>query len=158
MMTKLVRVVGLPLFVLGVICASTFAQARPVVVVLDAKGGIVGYFVPLEKPPADVAATRFGVQTPVTRTDLTLANGKIVSGFSVLGWQEAGKTIVVVSAMVPRDGDPNVYLKPPERKAAAKHELARFALTVGQSREMKEIKSLGADAVTIRVDATPPKE
>jgi hypothetical protein len=158
-MTKLVRVVTLPLIVLLVGCGSTFAQERPVVVVLDAKGGVVGHFVPLGKPPADVAGTRFGVATPVTRKDMTLANGKIVSGFFVLGWQEADKTRVVVSAMVPRDGEPNVYLPPAERRrAAVRHELARFALNVGQSREVKEIKGLGADTITIRVDANAPKD
>lgn len=130
--------------------------ARPFVSVME-DGKLRAGFQPGLSPIADVLASPSRIEITVMRKDVRLTDGQIVTGFGFNGWQEGNAVRVVVSALIPADGS-NRYVEVAKgvRPAFRKREFARFAVTVGESHAVEEMKALGLEPIVVRVDPTKP--
>ena len=82
--------------------------------------------------------------------------GRVVSGLSVVAWEDGDRVRVAVYTLVPRRGVPNTYLG--QRETAGYLEMAdfvEFALAVGEKRELIELSRLGLEPWTIKIERVP---
>ena len=84
-------------------------------------------------------------------------SGRIVSGLSFQAWQEADGVRVAVYTLVPVPGAPNRYLAGSRGTLAQLRptRLAEFSMRAGTSRALTELKRLGLDPWTLRVEQGP---
>jgi hypothetical protein len=88
-------------------------------------------------------------------------DGQVISGFGFYGWTDGTTTRVAVIARLPPEGAENKFYSWPElNKRGLKARLALFAtytLTAGESKVMEELKAVGAESASLRIQMSEPK-
>jgi hypothetical protein len=160
-MLRLLVCVGLTFMVWTTGAQSLVARQAtgPFVSVIRADGRRVGSFVPAGRPLPNLESGGPRVSAFLMRNDIKSAEGLVISAFSATGWMRGELVEVVVASLVPREGMPNVYVEPgPDyREQLRPIEFVRFTLKNGESRVLSEMKRLGMEPMTVRLDATRPQ-
>jgi hypothetical protein len=124
----------------------------PFLVIMDGKGVTRGGTALMPKAPAKPDEARAGVVLVVPKEDVKNSDGQIITGFGFNAWAEGKGARVIVFMLVPKPGVPNIYLR--DRITDLKQvKFASFPMAVGETRTLDEMKPLGLDPMSLRLDA-----
>lgn len=141
--------------VLASACLSTIvsAQAGAMIKVEDGKLCKIG-FGPRDPPPKPPQTAAACVVYP---KDVRDHDGEVVSEIGFYAWTEGTATRVQVFLMVPAPGAPNRWLKEKgdDPKLLRLKAFATYQISLGQSKRIEELKTLGLEPWVMRFESGP---
>jgi hypothetical protein len=127
---------------------TAMAQEPQTWLVIEANGQERGGFVPKRAPYTQGGPT-VGVYL-FDQQNVRMQDGQALTGFEYLGWTEGTDTRVVVYALVPKEGAPNVYMPGGDAANLQRRDFATYAVASGQSQAVSEMRSLGIEPMVLR--------
>ena len=127
--------------------ASTWAQTQTWIVI-EAGGNERGAFVPRSAPYTEGGPT-VGVYL-LDRQNVRTADGEALTGFEFCGWTEGTGIRVRVFALVPKEGEQNIYMPNGDAKNLQRRDFASYLVGPEESQSITEMTTLGIQPMVLR--------